>query len=245
MELAYPLSNFLLRIVLKVFADWRVQGRHNVPPSGPLIVVANHQSYMDPPLLAASLSRRLYFLATKDIFRGPLPSAFLRNYGTFRLEGSGKDLRALHWALGLLKRSQTIALFPEGRRSPGSMKRAASPGVAAIALRCRAPILPVGIVGTEKLGPVWRVALPTGTLRVIIGQPFTLPSIDGKVGRHRLNSLTHMIMDRVAILLPEQYRGAYRTAVGTEYDGGRTGESGDPNDVSVDKRLREGRCPRS
>ncbi|MFQ5933112.1 MAG: lysophospholipid acyltransferase family protein [Dehalococcoidia bacterium] len=241
MEFAYPLSHFLHRIVLSLFADWRVQGRHNVPPTGPLIVVANHQSYMDPPLLAASLPRRLYFLATKDIFRDPIISAFLRNYRAFRLEGRGNDLRAFHWAFGLLKRGEAIALFPEGRRNPGCMGRAVSPGVATLALRARAPILPVGIVGTERLKPLWRVVLPTGALTVTIGQPFMLPSIDGKIGRDRLNSFTDMIMERVANLLPEQYRGDYHTTGGTRYEGGPRY----PNVVGDDQGLREGASPRS
>ena len=93
------------------------------------------------------------------------------------------------------------------------MKRVASSGVAAIALRSKVPILPVGITGTERLGPLGRVAFPTGKLTVTTGQPFTLPSTAGTVQREQLDYFTEMIMERVAYLLPEDYRGAYRVGV--------------------------------
>ena len=188
MEFSYPVSKFLLRIVLRLFADWTVEGIENVPPMGPLMVVANHQSNIDPPLLSVSIPRRLHFLAKDEIFKGPILSAFLRNYGAFPLARSGKELRALHWAIGQLKQDKVITLFPEGTRHPHGMKRAASAGVASIALHSQTPILPVAITGTERLGSVLRVAFPTGKLKVIIGQPFSLPVIEGRLPREQLHS---------------------------------------------------------
>ena len=87
--------------------------------------------------------------------------------------------------------------------------RQAIPGIALIALRSGAPILPVGMTGTERTGPPWQVAIPTGEFRVKIGQPFSIPPIEGKVSREQLEAITTMIMERVAALLPESYRGVY------------------------------------
>ena len=204
----YSISNVAQRLTLRLFADYKVEGKENVPPMGPLIVVANHQSNLDPPILGASLPRRIWFLAKEGIFRGRIVNSFLRSYGAFPLDRSGSDLRAYRWALNKLEHDQVLVLFPEGTRSKGSMNKAMS-GVARLALKTGAPLLPVGIVGTEHMGHWMRTVSPTGKIRVNIGTVFSLPSIDGRPSREVLESLTDMIMQRVASLLPERYRGVY------------------------------------
>ena len=208
MGLVYNTANVLMRGALRLFGDWNVEGREHVPPTGPLMVVSNHQSNLDPPMLAASLSRRIYFMAKRGIFHDPVISFLLRAYGTFPLNRDGGDLAAIQWSLRMLGQDAVIGMFPEGTRSPGSMRQAI-PGIALIALRSGAPILPVGMTGTERTGPPWQVAIPTGEFRVKIGQPFSIPPIEGKVSREQLEAITTMIMERVAALLPESYRGVY------------------------------------
>ena len=207
-DLAYNLSNAALKVVLRAFAQWEVVGRENAPPKGPLMVVSNHLSNIDPPLLACSIPRRLFFMAKKELFT-PILGPFLRAYGAYPLERDQRDVEALLWARRLLERDGVVALFPEGHRNPYRGLQRCSPGVALLALKSQAPLLPVAITGTERLGPLWRVAFPTGRIRVRIGQPFTLPRIEGKVSRPLLDSLTDLIMSRVAALLPESYRGIY------------------------------------
>ena len=72
MNIVNPVANFIQSITLRVFADWRVSGVENVPPMGPLIVVANHQSNLDPSLLSTSFPRRIRFLAKEELFRLPV-----------------------------------------------------------------------------------------------------------------------------------------------------------------------------
>jgi 1-acyl-sn-glycerol-3-phosphate acyltransferase len=166
MELVAPACHGVLRVVLRVLADWRVLGRERVPARGPFILVANHQSNIDPPLLGASLGRPARFLAKASLFSNPLATAFFRGYGAFPVRRDGADLAASRWALRCLREGHALVLFPEGGRSPGSLRRA-QPGVAYLALAARVPILPAAITGTERLGgPLWRVALPTGKLTV-------------------------------------------------------------------------------
>jgi len=204
----YPLTT-AQRVVLRLFADWKVEGAENVPPVGPLIVVANHQSNLDPSLLCASLPMRTYFLAKKTIFEGPGASWFLRSYGAFPLNRSGPDPRAYRWALDKLNSGKTLVLFPEGTRSRGSMRRGL-PGVVHLAMRSQVSLLPVGITGTEHIGSWLRVFNPTGRIRVKFGTVFTLPSIEGKLTTEIAQSLTDTIMRRIAALLPESYQGVYR-----------------------------------
>lgn len=212
MEVVNPLANFLQGIVLRVLADWRVDGRENVPPMGPLIVVANHRSNFDPSLLSTSMPRRIRFLAKREIFRHPVARWFLTSYGAHPLNRDAADVGAYRWALDQLARDKAIVLFPEGTRARGAMKKAKT-GVARIAIKTQAPILPVGITGTEPLGSVLRVFNPTGKLRVNIGTVFTAPNIEGRLDGELLDSITSMIMQRVAALLPPDQRGVYSLTV--------------------------------
>ena len=214
MELTYVASNIVQRACLRLFADWKVTGRENVPPMGPLVIVCNHLSNLDPPLLGASLPRRTRFLAKRGLFTASAVGGwFLRSYGAFPLNRDGVDVRAYRWTLNELANDGALVLFPEGTRSRGAMARAKQ-GVVNIALKSKAPILPVGITGTEHTGHWINALHPTGTIRVNVGQVFSLPDIEGKPNKEVLESLTTSIMLRIAELLPESYRGVYSDLAG-------------------------------
>ena len=219
MDSVYHVSNILQRITLRTFADWRVTGTENVPPMGPLVVIANHMSNVDSSLLGSSIPRRLNYLAKDDIFQagGPIGRWFLTNYGAFPIDRVGADARAFRWALRMLQRDAALVIFPEGTRSRNAQMNQAKRGAVSLILKSGAPVLPVGITGTERLGHFMRVANPTGRLRVNIGQPFSLPSIEGRPSREVLESLTTDVMSRVRDLLPESYHGYYgRSRTGGE-----------------------------
>ena len=208
MDLVNSAANHLQSITLRVFADWQVSGAENVPPMGPLIVVANHQSNFDPSLLSTSFPRRIRFLAKEELFKVPVAGWLLRQYGAAPLDRRRRDVKAYRWALDQLERDQAIVLFPEGTRNPVGMKKA-NPGVARLVLKSPAPVVPVGITGSEGLRSYARVFNPTGKIRVTIGAPFTIPPIEGRPDNAVLDSLTEMVMQRVAALLPPSYRGVY------------------------------------
>ncbi len=211
MSWVYSLCSRMQRGTLRAFADCEVTGAENVPPVGPLIVVCNHQSYVDPSFLASLLPRRPWFVAKHSLFSTSLSNWFLRSWGAYPLRRESADSRAYRWMLDMLSRDQVIALFPEGTRSPGAMRRAV-PGIERLALKSQAPILPVGMTGTEGLQNWHRLCFPAGRIRLNIGQAFSLPVIEGRPTREVLGSLNDMIMERVALLLPESYRGEYGTS---------------------------------
>ena len=196
------------RLVLRLFADWKVNGIENVPPMGALIIIANHQSNFDPPLLSASVPRRVYFLAKSGIFMGHAVTWFLSSYGAFPVNREGGDIRAYRWVLSQLREGKPVVLFPEGTRSRHGMTKP-KPGIAQIALQSQAAILPVGIVGTHRLGTWMRVFNPTGKITVNIGQVFSVPPIEGRPSKELLESISDMIMQRVAMQLPDDIRGVY------------------------------------
>ena len=209
MPFLYNMGVGLAKACFNVCGSFNVVGQEGVLPRGPMIVVSNHMSNADPPIIGTIIKRRVSFLAKQGLFSNPISSAIFRSLGAYPLGRDGGGSRALIWALNLLNRDGVLALFPEGSRSKTAQLQEGLAGVAYLALKSQAPILPVGIVGTEKIPGFWRVALPMCRIKVRIGQAFTLPILEGKLNPDILRSLTDMIMYRIAELLPREYRGRY------------------------------------
>ena len=211
MAVCYMLGTGLAKLCFTAFAQWEVEGKEAVPPKGPLIVACNHLSNADPPVLASSIPRKLHFLGKRGLFSNPVASSLFTAVGVHPVNRDGGDIDALRWNLNLLKQDHSIVLFPEATRSRGEGMNRGKPGVAYIAAKSQAPILPVAITGTENIKGFWRIAFPGCPMKVRIGDPFTLPSVEGKLSRPLLEHMTDMIMYRIATLLPPEYRGYYAT----------------------------------
>ena len=216
MSILYKTCVTIQRLQVNILADWNVSGRENIPPGGPLIVASNHLSQCDPSYLTigVGLKRWIRFLAKRELFGNSMAGPLLRWYGAHPLNRSGVDISAYKFAMNLLKTDGTLALFPEGTRSPSGLRKAQT-GIVKIALASGAPILPVAITGTERFGNWSRGAFfPTGPIRFKIGKPFSLPSIDGKINNEVAQSLSDSIMERISMLLPDAYQGVYPTPTG-------------------------------
>lgn len=206
----YCVANVAMRTLLILLTRWRVEGKQNVPKNGPLILVANHLSIVDPPLLGASIPRRIYFMAKQELFRPSLGAHFVRAYGAFPIRRGELDRQAMRRALELLQNGNVVGMFPEGKRSFNNQLQPFQPGTSFIAVRSGVPILPVGISGTEQIKGIGFV-LRRPRITVNIGKPFTLPPVENKELRTKLPELSNSIADHIAELLPPAYRGNHRT----------------------------------
>ncbi len=195
-----------MRILLLLLTDCRVRGRENVPGKGPLLVVANHLSMVDPPLLGASISRKTIFMAKEELFRSRLTGYFVRSFGAFPVRRGRIHMEALRQANRILAESTALVMFPEGTRSKNARLQSAFPGSALIALSNGIPVLPVGIAGTANIkGKTWLLRRPRITVN--IGHPFNPPPATGESTRAELSRFTVSIMEHIAELLPPEYRG--------------------------------------
>lgn len=196
-----------------------VTGREAMPPYGPLLVASNHLSLNDAGTLVVALPRRIVFLAKKDLWNKPIGRFYCNAVGAVPLDRERGGGEALRYALNALQQDQAILMFPEGGISRSGQLQRARTGLAWLALKTQAPILPVGIAGSEKFAS-WHMPVPLARWQVNIGTPFTPPSVEGPITRPLLNSVTDMVMQRIAALLPESYRGAYAAALQPRPDGG-------------------------
>lgn len=204
----YDLANVFARIVLKIVARYEIIGLENVPVEGPFIIVANHISWLDPPMLGAMLPRPIRFMAKEELFRNPIVGWVVSHYQAFPVRRGENDRAALRAAMEILRDGGVLGMFPEGTRSRNGKLQAGRPGAALLALRSGAPVLPIGITGTQDVFRFPNVFLRP-KFKVVIGRPFQLTR-DG-TNEGDLMSMCDALMLRIAALLPEEYRGVYGT----------------------------------
>lgn len=208
MSWMYRAGRAATRFFLTFFGRLEVTGLECVPPYGPLIVISNHLSYNDPSVLFVSLPRSLNYLGKVELFSSPIKRTIMGWVSVFPLDRTGNGIDGMRTALSLLAQDRALVIFPEGRISLDKALEQAKGGAAFLAIKSQAPILPVGISGTEKFSP-WRMLFPFRRYRVNIGPPFTPPVLEGRIGREAINGVSDMMMNRIAVLLPEEYRGVY------------------------------------
>ena len=160
--------------------SFRYAGSRQVPPSGPVLVVANHQSFLDPIIVGMAVKpRRLTYLARKTLFGNRYFAAIIRSLNAVPIdqEGIGKEgLQIIGKELALGK---AVLVFPEGSRTPRRRVHPLRPGIHLLIKRSRATIVPVGIAGAYQAWPLWRrlpvpaplSAAAAGTVAVVVGRP--------------------------------------------------------------------------
>lgn len=187
-----------------------VEGLENFPRSGPLLVVINHLGDADGPLLISSISTSLDALGGVELYDLPILGKLMDWYGIIWLHRGRPDRRAMRAALDGLVEGRILVIAPEGRYSLIGGLEEGEPGAAFLAIKADVPILPVVVIGTENThtyGHLKRLRRAPVTLRV--GEVFRISSQANR--REMMRQGTRQIMEALANLLPESYRGAYRT----------------------------------
>jgi 1-acyl-sn-glycerol-3-phosphate acyltransferase len=148
MNLIYRVAWCLFRVVFTVYFRWRVFHPERVPLSGPVILAANHASFMDPPLVGSGLTRDINYLARESLFRFPVAGAILRAVNSVPVDRDGGGAAGLKAILGRLLDGGGIILFPEGTRTRDGQLQPARSGIGLAVIKSEAPVVPVRVFGT-------------------------------------------------------------------------------------------------
>lgn len=213
----------LSRVALAGLTRIRLEGAvEEVPRDGPVIVAANHASNLDPVVLGAHLlpriGRRFQWLGKRELFDWPVVGWMARNGGVHAVDRGAADVEAYRLAKRILDEGHVLFVFPEGTRSADGALQRARDGVAVLALRTGAPIVPVGIAGSSARWPRGqKLPHPGGRVTVRVGPPFRLEDVlPGGLDRKAATPMaTDAIMRRIAALLPAAQRGVYGTDPGS------------------------------
>lgn len=181
----------------------RLIDAHNIPVSGGFILAGNHVSYLDPALLWCVMPRETHFVAKSELFENRVLGWFLQNVWTMPITRASADREAITRATALLVGGEPVGMFPEGtRRRPGSAANddlgEAHSGVAFIAMRAGVPVVPVGIVGTDKALPAGAKIPRFPRVTIRIGEPVHPDSFTEGGRKEKLAAMTAEIMNRIA-----------------------------------------------
>jgi 1-acyl-sn-glycerol-3-phosphate acyltransferase len=202
----------LLRVLFWGFTHlvcrYRVRGREHVPATGPLLIVANHLSWYDPMLFGVILPRRVWFFTKIEMFRWPVIGWLTRHTGQIAVHRGEGDRAALEEALKYLRTGKALVVFPEGTVERKEQMIPAHTGVAMLALRSGATILPMAHAGTRRILRTWRSWFPR--VSVQIGESYTPTVPEGMTRKAALQAITDDVMQRIAAMIPPEQRGVYR-----------------------------------
>ena len=174
--LLYHLCRTALLIVAAPYL--RIRRRHSsrMPSGGVILAPAGHRSNLDTPLIGTILPRRLNYMAKSSLFKSPFWTRFLTAVGGFPTERDRVDRRALHCAREVLRRGEPVVVFPEGERKSGPRVQPLFDGPVWLSVMSGAPILPVGIGGSERAMPKGVLLPRFRRVRFIFGEPIPPPS---------------------------------------------------------------------
>jgi len=213
----YQLSRLVIGPALHLLARTEIVGTENVPASGGAILASNHLSVLDSFYLPLMLDRPVTFAAKSEYFTGRRPSdrivgAYLRATKQLSVDRAGARAaqEMLDAALALLKDGALFGIYPEGTRSPDGRLYRGRTGVGWLALHSGVPVIPVAMIGTERILPPGRRLPRPGRIKIRVGQPLLFDEYaDQPAGARQRRAVTDRVMEAIRELSGQEFMPIY------------------------------------
>jgi 1-acyl-sn-glycerol-3-phosphate acyltransferase len=183
-------------ILLKVFYHIEVENRGRIPQKGPLIVAANHFSYMDPIALQTVFPRRISFMMTELYYEGRW-KWFFHMLHCICIKEKGSNIAALKQGIEALKKNDVLGIFPEGGVSREGRLQEGNPGIGFLVVKSGAPVIPAFITGTYEAFPKGAKIPKTSRIKVIFGRPMTFENMEAGENKKWIVKITKAIMEQI------------------------------------------------
>ncbi len=168
----FDLGRFMVASILTILYRFRVVGRERIPERGPVLLVCNHVSFLDPMVVGSAMKDRQFSPMARDsLFRFKPFGWLLRSYGCIPIRREGGDAAAMRAAMAELEAGRCVVVFPEGTRSPDGSMQPFRRGVLLLLKRAKATVLPMGVAGTFEAWPKGRRPRLCGRIRLAVGTP--------------------------------------------------------------------------
>ncbi|GAB4416161.1 MAG: lysophospholipid acyltransferase family protein [Anaerolineales bacterium] len=211
LKILRPLIKWVFRTIFHILGRVKITGLENIPYGKPYVVAMNHISIYDPPFIAAFWPEMLEIIGASEVFERPGQAEIVKLYGVMPVQRGEYDRALLTKIIRIIRSGNPFLIAPEGGRSHVPAMRRAQPGIAYIVDATGVPVIPVGLVGTTD--DFWQRAKrgERPKLEMRIGRPFNLPPINEKGAARRVARQRNadLVMQHLAGLLPEEYRGVY------------------------------------
>ncbi|MGC8472468.1 MAG: lysophospholipid acyltransferase family protein [Acidimicrobiales bacterium] len=195
----YVVARIIFRAIVGSWFRPVVRGRDHIPQQGPAILAPVHRSFADFAFSAFLTRRKLFFMAKEELWSSRALGRLLSSLGVFPVRRDGADREAMRRAQEVLDRGQLLVLFPEGTRREGTTIGELHEGAAFLAARTGAPIVPIGIGGSDVSMPKGRHVPRPLRIRVVAGAPLAPPSRSpaGRVPRGSIHATTEALRQAI------------------------------------------------
>ena len=192
----------LIKLIGRIFFRLRYVHRERMINHGPVILAANHQSFLDPPFAGSASDRAIYFLARRTLLDGPILGWLLPKLNVIPVDSEGgKDRTALKALIRILKAGEGTLVFPEGQRTPDGNLQPALAGVGLVIAKTLAPVVPMRIFGAHEAWPIGQKWPRFRPVTVVVGEPIHFTEEDLQpAGKDLYLRLSRRVMDAIAAL---------------------------------------------
>jgi 1-acyl-sn-glycerol-3-phosphate acyltransferase len=192
----------LIKLLGRIFFRLRYVHKERMINHGPVILAANHQSFLDPPFAGSASDRAIYFLARRSLLDGAILGWLLPKLNVIPVDSdTGKDRTALKALIRILRAGEGTLVFPEGQRSPDGQLQPVLPGLGLVIAKTLAPVVPMRIFGAHDAWPIGQKWPRCRPVTVVIGEPIRFSEADLQPpGKDLYLRLSQRVMDAISAL---------------------------------------------